>query len=249
MEIAVAKHGNRAVSSSCGSADVLEALGVNIDLKPVQVAELIDRVGIGFLFAPNHHPAMKHAAPVRRQLGIRTVFNLLGPLTNPAGVRRQLTGVFHADLTEVFCRVLHVMGSEKAFVVHGLDGTDEVSLAAETRISALDANGGIRTFTFSPEEAGIERADLEQIEGSSPEENAGHIIDILKGRNGARSDAALLNAGFVAALADHARGPAEGVRRAQEAVRSGRAWELLEALRKESHALANQPAADERPAG
>jgi anthranilate phosphoribosyltransferase len=240
MGIAVAKHGNRAVSSSCGSADVLEALGVNIDLGPDKVAELIDRVGIGFLFAPNHHPAMKHAAPVRKQLGIRTVFNLLGPLTNPAGVRRQLLGVFSPDLTELFCRVLYALGAEKAFVVHGHDGTDEVSLSAETRVSRLDGSGAVRSFTFSPEEAGIERAELDAITGSTPEENAGHIESILRGGNGARSDAVLLNAGFVAALADRARGPAEGVCLAREAIRTGRAWKLLEALRKESQALANK---------
>jgi anthranilate phosphoribosyltransferase len=237
MGIPVAKHGNRAVSSKCGSADVLEALGVNIDLAPDQTGRLIDRVGIGFLFAPRYHPAMKHAAPVRRQMGVRTVFNILGPLTNPAGVKRQLIGVFKQDLTEVVCRVLRALGSEKVYVAHGLDGTDEVSLAGQTQITALE-NGTIRTFRFTPEEAGLERADLSALSGSSPEENAGHIKEVLAGCNGARSDATLLNAGFVAALTGITPDPREGVRLAREAIRSGRALKLLDALREESHGLA-----------
>lgn len=237
MGIPVAKHGNRAVSSKCGSADVLEALGVKIDLPPGQVAELIDRVGIGFLFAPNLHPAMKHAMPVRRQLGIRTVFNILGPLTNPAGVKRQLTGVFRADLTETFCRVLLALGTERAFVVHGMDGTDEVSLSGETRVSSLE-NGIVKTFVFTPEEAGLERADIARIEGALPEENAAQIRSVLSGADGARTDAALLNAGFVATLAGHVPDPAAGVAAARETIRSGRAAELLKSLCEVSHALA-----------
>jgi len=237
MGIPVAKHGNRAVSSKCGSADVLEALGVNITLTPDQVAALIDRVGIGFLFAPSLHPAMKHAAPVRKELGVRTVFNILGPLTNPAGVKRQLTGVFHPDLTERLCGVLHTLGSEKAFIVHGHDGTDEVSISGETRVSALE-KGQVRTFTFSPEEAGIERAPLESISGASPRENAGHINDILESRAGPRRDAVLLNAGFAAALADRARDPVEGVGLAREAIESGAAKKLLQSLKEVSNELA-----------
>ena len=237
MGIPVAKHGNRAVSSQCGSADVLEALGVNIDLKPGAVAELIDRVGIGFLFAPNHHPAMKHAATARKQLGVRTVFNLLGPLTNPAGVKRQLIGVFHRELTEVVCRVLHHLGSEKAFVVHGLDGVDEVSITGETIVSALE-NGKTRTYRFTPEEAGLDRKGLAEICGGSVRENAAYIEDILSGSNGARSDAALLNVGFVAALANRAKTPEEGVRLARETIESGKAIILLDDLRKTSHELA-----------
>jgi anthranilate phosphoribosyltransferase len=241
MGIPVAKHGNRAVSSKCGSADVLEALGVNIQLPPERVAELIDRVGIGFLFAPRHHPAMKHAAAVRKQLGIRTVFNVLGPLTNPAGVRRQLIGVFHRDLTEVLCRVLDVLGLEKAFVVHGLDGIDEVSIAGETVVSGLEG-GRVRTFRFTPEEAGLGRANLSEITGGSAEENAAWISSILSGGNGARTDAVLLNAGFVALLADRASDVREGVRMAREAIESGRARALLENLREISHSLAKEEA-------
>ncbi len=241
MGIPVAKHGNRAVSSRCGSADVLEALGVNIQLTADGASRLIDRVGIGFLFAPQHHPAMRHAAPVRRQMGVRTVFNLLGPLTNPAGVKRQLIGVFDGALTEVVCRVLETLGSEKAFVVHGLDGTDEVSLSGATRVSVLDG-GRVRTFQFTPEEAGIARSDVSDIGGGSPEENASHVRDILNGDGGARRDAVLLNAGFAALLGDRAATVREGVRVAKRAIDSGRARELLEDLCRVSHSIAREAA-------
>jgi len=241
MGIPVAKHGNRAVSSRCGSADVLEALGVNIQLTADGASRLIDRVGIGFLFAPQHPPAMRHAAPVRRQMGVRTVFNLLGPLTNPAGVKRQLIGVFDGALTEVVCRVLETLGSEKAFVVHGLDGTDEVSLSGATRVSVLDG-GRVRTFQFTPEEAGIARSDVSDIGGGSPEENASHVRDILNGDGGARRDAVLLNAGFAALLGDRAATVREGVRVAKRAIDSGRARELLEDLCRVSHSIAREAA-------
>jgi len=238
MSIPVAKHGNRAISSKCGSADVLEALGINITLPPESVAELIDEVGIGFLFAPNHHPAMKHAAGARKQLGIRTVFNLLGPMTNPAGVKRQLIGVFDPELTEVVCRVLHTLGSEKAFVVHGLDGTDEVSIAGETIVSALEG-GEIRTFRFTPEEAGLDRSDISELAGGSADDNAVFITGVLSGEGGARTDAVLLNAGFVAVLADRAPDVRGGVRLAREAIESGAAMELLDRLRDASNALSS----------
>jgi anthranilate phosphoribosyltransferase len=217
---------------------VLEALGVNIQLSPEAVAQLIEEIGIGFLFAPRHHPAMKYAAPARKQLGIRTVFNLLGPLTNPAGVKRQLIGVFDRDLTEVVCRVLQALGSEKAYVVHGLDGMDEVSITGETVVSALE-DGGVRTFRFTPEEAGLDRANIAELAGGSAEENAAHITRILNGGAGARSDAVLLNAGFVATLADRAPDVREGVRLARQTIESGRAGELLNTLREASRALAD----------
>ncbi len=239
MGIPVAKHGNRAVSSKCGSADVLEALGVNIQLGPEAVSETIDQVGIGFLFAQKLHPAMKYAAPARKQLGMRTVFNVLGPLTNPAGVERQLLGVFEEDLTLVMARVLKNLGSVKAYVVHGKDGLDEVSITGETVISALE-NGTVRTFHFTPEEAGLKRARIEDIAGGDVLENAAHIRHILEGANGARSDAVLLNAGFVAVLADRAPDPAQGVRLAREAIESGKAAALLEDLRETSRRLAEQ---------
>ncbi len=239
MGIPIAKHGNRAVSSQCGSADVLEALGVNIGIEPTAVARLIDRVGIGFLFAPRHHPAMKHVAPVRSKLGVRTVFNLLGPLANPAGVTRQLLGVFDPALTEMVCRVLGDLGVEKAFVVHGHDGTDEVSICADTQVSVLE-DGNVRSFRFSPEEVGFVRARPGTITGGTARENAAHIHNILSGEDGPRLDAVLLNAGFVALLADRAATAAEGVGLARDAVESGGAMRKLEELRDVSQALGKE---------
>ncbi len=239
MDIPIAKHGNRAVSSQCGSADVLEALDVNLDLAPAQVAELIDRVGIGFLFAPVHHPAMRHVAPVRKELGMRTIFNVLGPLTNPAGVKRQLLGVFAEHLAEVMCRVLGELGAEKAFVVHGADGNDELSITGETTVAALDA-GQILCYRFSPEQAGLERAEAETLAGGSAEENAGLIREILDGVEGPRTDAVLLNAGFVAVLADRAATPEAGVALARETINSGHARRLLQQLREHSQRLAKE---------
>ena len=210
---------------------------MRIDLSPEKVARLIDTVGIGFLFAPSLHPAMKHAMPVRRQLGVRTVFNILGPLTNPAHVKRQLIGVFRADLTETFCRVLEALGAERALVVHGMDGTDEVSLSSETRVSSLE-RGEVKTFSFKPEEAGIERKEVAAIQGASPEENAGMIRSVLEGRNGPCSDITVLNAGFVAVVAGRAPDPAAGAAMARETIRSGRAAALLDSLCLASRELA-----------
>ncbi len=237
MGVAVAKHGNRAVSSKSGSADVLEALGVNIALSPTAVGALIDRVGIGFLFAPQHHPAMKHAAPVRRALGVRTVFNVLGPLTNPAGVRRQLLGVFRPELTELLCEVLHQLGSERALVVHGRDGVDEVSITAETQISEL-VDGRVRTYVFAPEEAGVSRATAEAIAGGDPAHNAMRMEAILHGENGPLSDAVALNAGLAAVVAGKAASAADGVCQARAVMADGRAARLLNELRAVSQELA-----------
>lgn len=238
MGVPVAKHGNRAVSSRCGSADVLEALGVHIDLEPDAVAQLIDDVGIGFLFAPHHHPAMKHVAPVRKDLGIRTIFNLLGPMVNPAGVRRQLIGVFRADLCETVAKVLGALGSEKVFVVHGRDGTDEVSITGETIVSYLE-HGHVHTMTFTPEDAELERFDLSRLDGGTAEENATHILDILSGKNGAKSNAVILNAAFVAILADRAKNLVEGAEIARRTIDSGAALETLNRLKEASQAMAN----------
>ena len=238
MGIPVAKHGNRAVSSKSGSADVLEALDINIAIDPHAVGDLIDQVGIGFLFAPAHHPAMKHVAPVRHELGVRTVFNLLGPMANPAGVKRQLIGVFDPELTGVVARVLGALGSEKVCVVHGLEGTDEVSIAGKTVVSFLN-NGQVRTNTFVPEEVGIERCDISEIAGGSAEENAEHILDILNGKKGPRTDAVVLNAAFVAVVADIAKDLVDGVKIARETIDSGAALDRLNALREATHALGN----------
>jgi len=237
--VGIAKHGNRAVSSSCGSADVLEALGVRLDVSPESVAEIIDRVGIGFMFAPHHHPAMKHVASVRRELGVRTVFNLLGPLTNPAGVTKQLVGVFEPALTETVAAVLRTLGSEKVYVVHGADGTDEVSITGETRVSALDG-GEIRTFTFTPESVNLARAGAEDLTGGDPAVNAEIIEGVLGGTPGPCRDAVVLNAAFVIDVAGKADSIEDGVRLAQNAIDGGAASKVLDALRSASAKLARQ---------
>ncbi len=238
MGIPIAKHGNRAISSQCGSADVLEELGARIDLEPDAVAELIDRVGIGFLFAPAHHPAMKHVAPVRKEMGVRTVFNLLGPLTNPALVRRQLVGVYRQDLTETVARVLQALGSEKVIVVHGADGTDEVSISGETIVSIL-GNGTVHTTVFRPEDAGVPRAKLDQISGGTVRENARHLLDVLGGQRGPRRDCVVLNAAFVALVADRVKSIAQGAGLARDTIDSGAAMDVLENFRKTSQTLGN----------
>jgi anthranilate phosphoribosyltransferase len=227
--VGVAKHGNRALSSQCGSSDVLEALGV-LTVAPERVADVIDRAGIGFMFAPAHHPALKHAAGVRRELGVRTVFNLLGPMANPAFVRRQLVGVFDPRLTETVARVLSSLGSGKVYVVHGSDGSDEVTIAGETRVSALP-EGRVETFSFSPESVGLQRADPGALRGGGPAENARTILSILDGAPGPRRDAVVLNAAFVISAADRAATIQDGVRLAQEAIDNGRARAVLDNLR------------------
>jgi anthranilate phosphoribosyltransferase len=237
MGITVAKHGNRAISSKCGSADVLEALGVNIDLPPDKSAELIERVGIGFLFAPHHHPAMKHAATARRELGLRTVFNLLGPMTNPAGVRRQLVGVFAPEHTETVARVLGELGSVRVYAVHGLDGSDEVSVTAPTRISALE-DRIVSTFEFDPTTVGIPHAREEELAGGTAAENAKLIEEILSGASSARRDAVVINAAFTSLAAGRAAAVEEGVAQAAHAIDSGRALDKLEQLKNVSQELA-----------
>lgn len=227
--VGIAKHGNRALSSKCGSSDVLEALGVR-SVAPERVADVIDRTGIGFMFAPAHHPALKHAAGVRRDLGVRTVFNLLGPMANPAFVKRQLVGVFDPALTETVAHVLASLGSEKVYVVHGSDGSDEVTVAGETRVSVLE-DGRVETFTFVPESVGIERANAHALIGSTPEENAKTIIAILDGARGAKRDAVVLNAGFVIAVSGVAGTIADGVAMAAASIDEGRAKDTLERLR------------------
>jgi anthranilate phosphoribosyltransferase len=227
--VAIAKHGNRALSSQCGSSDVLEALGVQT-VAPERVAEVIDRAGIGFMFAPAHHPALKHAAAARKELGVRTVFNLLGPMANPAFVRRQLIGVFDPALTETVAHVLASLGSERVFVVHGSDGSDEVSISGETKVTSLN-NGNIDTFTFMPEAVGFARADARVLCGGTPEENAASISAILDGARGPRRDAVVLNAGFVITVAGRAESIQEGVTLAAQSIDSGHARAILDNLR------------------
>ena len=229
MGCGVAKHGNRAVSSQCGSADVLEALGVNLDLGAEDVAGLIDKVGLGFLFAPGLHPAMKHAMPARRELGVRTVFNVLGPLTNPAGARRQLLGVFDAALCEPLAHVLGELGSERAFVVHGDGCLDEVSLFGPTTVAALE-DGQVDVFTFTPEELGLPICRREDLQGGSVEENARIIRGILAGEPGPAADVVGLNAAFVAVLADQADDLVEGLERARRSLSDGSAMAVLDGL-------------------
>ncbi len=237
MGCGVAKHGNRAVSSACGSADVLEAMGVDLSLDAVQVAALVDEIGLGFLFAPGLHPAMKHAMPARRELGVRTVFNILGPLTNPAGARRQLLGVFDPALCQTLAEVLGALGSEKAFVVHGDGGLDEVSLYGRTQVAALD-QGVVRTFVFHPRDVGLDECRPEDLRGGSTAVNAGIIADLLGGQPGPKADVVLLNAAFVAVLADLVPDFAAGVDLARAKLNDGSALQIFTQLKNLSASLA-----------
>jgi anthranilate phosphoribosyltransferase len=225
----VAKHGNRAVSSKSGSADVLEALGFELELPPERIAESIDTLGFGFLFAPTHHPAMKHAAPVRKELAARTVFNVLGPLTNPAGARAQVVGVYSPDLVKTLADVLAALGARRAFVVHGAGGIDELSPAGPNLVCEV-VDGGVREREIDPLELGIERCAPEELRGGSPEENAAAIREVFAGGDGGRRDAILLNAAGAIAAGGHAEDLREGLELAREAVESGAAAQRLEAL-------------------
>jgi len=225
----VAKHGNRAVSSACGSADVLEALGFNLELSTERVARSIDELGFGFLFAPTHHPAMRHAAPVRRGLAARTVFNVLGPLTNPAGARAQVVGVYAPELVRTIAEVLAQLGATRAFVVHGAGGIDELSPAGPNFVCEV-ANGGVRARNIDPLEFGLPRCDPGDLRGGSPAENAAAIRAVFAGENGGRRSAVLLNAAGAIAAGGHADDLAGGLELAREAVDSGEAAARLEQL-------------------
>ncbi len=227
--IPVAKHGNRSVSSLCGSADVVEALGVNIDISPEKVSRCIDEIGIGFLYAPLLHKAMKYVMLARREIRIRTVFNILGPLTNPARAQAQVIGVYSRHLTEVMAHVLNELGSLHAFVVHGADGLDEISTTGESTISEV-RNNTIRTYTLTPEEVGIPRARIADLQGGNVADNAEIIRRLLQGEKGPKRDIVLLNA--AAALVAGGKAPtfAEGVARAVESLDSGEAWRKLQRL-------------------
>ncbi len=225
----VAKHGNRAVSSKCGSADVLQALGVEVELTPQAVASCIDEVGIGFLFAPRHHGAMKHVAPVRKELGLRTLFNLLGPLANPAGARRQLLGVYDRRQVNVLAQTLAELGCDRAFVVHGAGGLDEISTSGPTLICEV-RDGSVRSFEISPEDAGIERAPLSALRGGDAAENAALLRGVLRGEPGARRSAVVLNAGAALAAAGVCETIPEGARLAERVIDSGAALDRLEKL-------------------
>lgn len=227
--MAVAKHGNRSVSSKCGSADVLEALGVHLALAPEVVGACIDEVGIGFLYAPRLHPAMKHAIGPRREMGIRTVFNILGPLTNPAGAHVQVLGVYDAALTEVMAQVLQALGCEAAFVVHGGGGLDELSTIGPNKMTQL-RDGEIRTFTLDPQSLGLPRATLSDLRGDDAEANAAIIEDILTGTPGPRRDVVMLNAAACLVAGNTAPDLAAGLNSAAESIDSGAAKATLDAL-------------------
>jgi anthranilate phosphoribosyltransferase len=226
---AVAKHGNRAVSSASGSADVLEALGFDLEQPPERIARSIEELGFGFLFAPTHHPAMRHAAPVRRELATRTVFNVLGPLTNPAGARAQVVGVYAPDLVPTIADVLARLGARRAFVVHGAGGIDELSPAGPNLVCEV-RSGRVRRREIDPRELGVPRCRPEDLRGGSPEENAGTVREIFAGAPGPKREAVLLNAAGAIAAAGRARDLADGYAAAAEAVDSGAAGERLERL-------------------
>ena len=225
----VAKHGGRSVSSTSGSADVLEALGVNLNLTPEQVAESIDAIGIGFMFAPNFHGAMKHAAPVRRELGVRTLFNILGPLTNPAGAPHQLLGVFHVDLVGILVRVLQRLGSHHVMVVHGSDGMDEITLNGETLIGELK-DGEVTEYTVHPREFGLGTSSSEVLKVWDATQAKDMLLSVLDDLPGPARDIVLLNAGAAIYVADCAATLGEGIELARDVIASGAAREKLRQL-------------------
>lgn len=229
--LTVAKHGNKSVSSKSGSADVLRSLGVNIEVEVSHVERCLDEIGIGFLFAPLLHGAMKHAIDPRREIGIRTIFNILGPLTNPAGAHSQVLGVYDAKLTEPLSRVLQNLGSTHVFVVHGADGLDEITLTGKTFISELKY-GEIENYEILPEDFGLERCKKEELLGGDSETNAHITLDILKGKNGPHRDIVLLNAGAAIVAGGKAKDLREGLKAASESIDSGRAIKKLDGLRK-----------------
>ena len=235
----VAKHGNRSVSSLCGSADVVEALGVNLELTPQKVGRCVDQVGIGFLYAPLLHTAMKHVMPARREMGIRTVFNMLGPLTNPAGANAQVIGVYTATLTEPLARVLAELGTIRAFVVHGADNLDEISNTGESRVSEV-REGQVRTFSVRPEDFGMPRATIKDLQGGDREQNAQIIRMLLEGEPGPRRDIVLMNAAAALVAGARARDLKEGVALAAQSIDDGAARRKLAALVELSRSLATE---------
>jgi anthranilate phosphoribosyltransferase len=232
----VAKHGNRAVSSQSGSADVLESLGANINLKPDQVGRCIDDVGVGFMFAPNHHAAMKHAAPVRRELGVRTIFNILGPLTNPAGAPTQLMGVFHPDLVGIQIRVLQRLNARHAITVYGVEGLDEISISGQTLIGELK-DGHVTEYTVHPERFGLPVHDPRAIRVSTVEESRAMVIGALDNKAGAARDIVALNAGAAIYVSGKAPTFEDGVERAFEIIKSGAARAKLDQFVKTTQQL------------
>ncbi|MDE7432774.1 MAG: anthranilate phosphoribosyltransferase, partial [Lachnospiraceae bacterium] len=224
--IKVAKHGNRAASSKCGTADVLEALGVNIRVEPEKSSEILNEIGMCFLFAQNYHLSMKYVAPIRKELGIRTIFNILGPLTNPAGANMQLLGVYDETLVSPLAKVLFNLGVKNAMVVYGRDGLDEISMSSETSVCEVK-NGEFISYVIKPEDFGFERCKKEDLEGGTPQENAQFALDILKGAQGPKTDAVLMNAGAAIHIATPGMSIEEGINTAREILSSGRALKQL----------------------
>jgi len=235
--LCVAKHGNRAATSQSGSADVLKALGVHVEASPEVISRCLDEVGIGFLFAVSLHGAMKYAIGPRREVGARTVFNALGPLTNPAGAKRQVIGVYSAALTETLAKVLGNLGSEHVFVVHGSDGLDEMTLTGPTRVSELK-NGSVSTYDVSPSDFGLTQASAADLQGGPADENAKMTLAILNGETGPKRDIVLLNAAAAIVAGGKAKDLAEGIQVAAKVIDSGRALEKLEGLKKVSQGVA-----------
>ncbi len=227
--VTVAKHGNRSVSSQCGSADLLEALGVKLDIDPEIVEEAVQDIGIGFLFAPLYHGAMRYAAKARQEVGLRSIFNMLGPLTNPAGANCQLLGVYAPELTEMFAHALQLLGAKRAFVVHGHDGLDEISVCAPTRVSELK-DDLIRTYDIFPEQFFGELAKPEDLLGGNPEENAQITRAILNGEKGPKRNVVLINAAAALVAAEQAENLKEGIRQAEIAIDKGEATKKMQAL-------------------
>jgi len=234
--VPVAKHGNRALSSRSGAADVLQALGVKIDLAPDQVGRCIREAGIGFMFAPAHHPAMKNVGPTRVELGTRTIFNLLGPLSNPASVKRQMIGTFSKHWIEPMAQVLNNLGSQCVWVVHGSDGLDEITTSGPTSVAALE-NGEVRTFEVTPEDAGLARVKPEALRGGDGEQNAKALLDVLKGKPGPYRDVSILNASAALIVAGNAKDLKEGAALAAKAIDSGEAEGRLDRLIAVSNAV------------
>ncbi|ABR47291.1 anthranilate phosphoribosyltransferase [Alkaliphilus metalliredigens QYMF] len=234
--VTVVKHGNRSVSSQCGSADVLEKLGVNIDLTPKQVETCVEQVNMGFMFAPKFHQAMKYAAAARRELGVRTIFNILGPLTNPAKVKGQVLGVFDESLTEVMAQVLKELGVERGMVVHGLDGLDEITTTTKTKVSELK-NGMISNYVIDPRQFDIPLTDKEDLAGGDAEKNASIILNIVKGETGGKRNMVLINAGAAIYVGNAANSLQEGIDRAAEVIDMGLALDKLNQLIKLSQEL------------
>ena len=223
--VAVAKHGNYSITSKSGSADVLRELGINIDMPPQEVEKTIEKVGIGFMLAPVFHPSMKRVGQIRRDIGFRTVFNILGPLTNPAGAEAQVIGVFDSSLCEPMANVLNILGTKRALVVHG-SGMDEISNAGETKIAELN-NGKITKYILTPEKLGVKRALIKEIAGGTPEENARDIVEVLKGKKGAKRDIIIINAGAALLVGGKADSLASGIKMAAQSIDSGDALNKL----------------------